>query len=98
MTRSPSLYPPTPPDVPADLTVPNAEYRNRVVIVLLSLIVFAGFYLFLVVGSLVLFILCLVYPFERLWPPLGFFKFLVAGFCFILFLFLLKGFFKRRSA
>jgi Zn-dependent protease with chaperone function len=45
------LYPPTPAAVPPDLTTPTRSYRTRVVIVLLCLIVFAGAYLTLTVGS-----------------------------------------------
>ena len=50
-TEIASLYPPTPPGVPADLTRPSDSYRNRVIIVLLSLIVFAIIYLGLTIGS-----------------------------------------------
>ena len=46
-----NLYPPSPPDVPADLTIPKAGYRLRVVVVLASLFVFALLYIFLVAGS-----------------------------------------------
>ncbi len=44
-------YPPSPPNVPADLTTPTGSYRARVVIVLISLLLFALLYLGLVVGS-----------------------------------------------
>src|SRR5438874_2652491 len=45
------LYPPSPAHVPADLTKPSKSYRNRVIIVLLSLFVFVGVYLGLTIGS-----------------------------------------------
>lgn len=45
------LYPPSPPDVPPDLTAPTAGYRLRVVVVLLSLLAFGVLYVGLVIGS-----------------------------------------------
>src|SRR4051812_10182166 len=45
------LYPPAPVAAPADLTTPSREYRFRVIIVLLCLLVFLGVYLALTVGS-----------------------------------------------
>jgi Zn-dependent protease with chaperone function len=36
----PSLYPPSPPVVPADLTRPTADYRTQIVLVLFALILF----------------------------------------------------------
>src|SRR5436189_4182946 len=45
------LYPPTPTNIPPDLTKPSGSYRFRVVIVLLCLIVFVGVYLCLTAGS-----------------------------------------------
>jgi Zn-dependent protease with chaperone function len=46
-----SVYPPTPVAVPVDLTTPSREYRFRVLIVLLCLLVFVAVYLCLTVGS-----------------------------------------------
>jgi Zn-dependent protease with chaperone function len=51
MTDDSALYPPSPPAVPPDLTAPTPGYRLRVVVVLLSLFVFAVLYLGLVIGS-----------------------------------------------
>jgi Zn-dependent protease with chaperone function len=47
------LYPPAPVAVPDDLTAPSPEYRTRVIIVLMCLIVFVAVYLALTVGSAV---------------------------------------------
>jgi Zn-dependent protease with chaperone function len=44
-------YPPTPPNVPPDLTTPTTSYRVRVVVVLLSLFLFVFIYVGLVIGS-----------------------------------------------
>jgi len=46
-----TLYPPTPTDVPVDLTKPSANYRSRVILVLFCLLVFVGVYLCLTAGS-----------------------------------------------
>jgi Zn-dependent protease with chaperone function len=45
------LYPPSPANVPADLTAPSRSYRIRVVIVLGSLIAFVALYIALVIGT-----------------------------------------------
>lgn len=45
------VYPPAPTAVPDDLTTPSREYRFRVVIVLLCLLVFVGVYLSLTAGA-----------------------------------------------
>ena len=45
------LYPPSPANVPPDLTRPSESYRTRVVIVLASLFVFVVIYLGLTIGS-----------------------------------------------
>lgn len=39
MARS-SLYPPSPPDVPEDLTRPTADYRTQITLVLFALVIF----------------------------------------------------------
>jgi Zn-dependent protease with chaperone function len=44
-------YPPAPPNVPPDLTRPTLRYRLRVIVVLISLLLFAALYLGLVGGS-----------------------------------------------
>ena len=45
------LYPPSPTNVPADLTTPPKSYRSRVLVVLASLFVFLFVYLALTVGT-----------------------------------------------
>jgi hypothetical protein len=54
MARASTLYPPSPRRVPDDLTAPTSDYQLRVVLVLLGLIVFFGFYVLLVVGTALL--------------------------------------------
>lgn len=46
-----SLYPPSPANVPPDLTRPSGDYRLRVFVVLVSLFAFLLLYLALTVGS-----------------------------------------------
>lgn len=82
-------YPPSPKNVPEDLTQPTAQYKHRVLLTLASLILFFLLYLGLLLGAL----LGCIAAFVLLGPialfivvPLGFF-----------FLFLLKGFFKREE-
>ncbi|MDB5307575.1 MAG: hypothetical protein JWO38_1777 [Gemmataceae bacterium] len=45
------LYPSAPANVPPDLAAPSGSYRARVIVVLISLTVFAAIYLGLIVGS-----------------------------------------------
>ncbi len=51
MAESADFYPPSPPDIPTDLTRPPFGYRLRVVVVLASLVLFALLYITLVAGS-----------------------------------------------
>jgi Zn-dependent protease with chaperone function len=51
MSDTATFYPPAPADAPADLTAPTAGYRARVLIVLVSLILFVALYVGLVIGS-----------------------------------------------
>jgi hypothetical protein len=51
MSEPSELYPPAPTSVPTDLTSPSREYRFRVVVVLICLLVFVAVYLALTVGS-----------------------------------------------
>jgi Zn-dependent protease with chaperone function len=93
-----SLYPPSPADVPPDLTAPRADYRLRVVVVLVSLFVFFVLYLGLVFGSAWLTWWALTAPWPRggRGDGVGFLRILVIVLAPLLFLFLLKGFFKRQ--
>jgi len=50
-TLTADWYPPTPPEVPPNLTTPGSSYRLRVLIVLTSLILFLLLYVGLVAGS-----------------------------------------------
>jgi Zn-dependent protease with chaperone function len=86
-----SLYPPSPDDVPADLTAPPPKYRLQVFVVLVCLFVFLLLYVSLIVGSAILIWWCLTTTPNP-------FLYLVAGLAGMLFLFLLKGFFKRQRA
>src|SRR5262245_47395198 len=45
------FYPPTPTNVPTDLTKPSSSYRWRVFLVLVCLLVFVAVYLLLTAGS-----------------------------------------------
>jgi Zn-dependent protease with chaperone function len=82
-------YPPSAKNVPEDLTQPTAEYKRRVVLVLISVLVFFLFYLALTIGSLLACIFALVL--------LGPFGIVVSIPSLLFFLFLVKGFFKRRD-
>jgi Zn-dependent protease with chaperone function len=82
-----NLYPPSPPDVPPELTLPTKHYQTRAVLVLFSLITFFGLYMMLVVGSALLTVLLvIVIPCVGIIPAIPFILF---------FLFLVKGFFKH---
>jgi Zn-dependent protease with chaperone function len=96
MTPADPWYPPTPPGVPPDLAVPDTRYRVRVLVVLAGLVLFFCFYLALTAGSLYAIFKAWTYRApdkERddfLWRLI-----LVVGPA-LLFLFLLKGLFKRQ--
>jgi Zn-dependent protease with chaperone function len=51
MTNTDDFYPPTPANVPPDLTAPTSGYRVRVLVVLTSLFLFVLLYVGLLVGS-----------------------------------------------
>ncbi|HJT78092.1 MAG TPA: M48 family metallopeptidase, partial [Gemmataceae bacterium] len=89
MARTAVPYPPSPRRVPADLTEAGPAYRRQVVLLLCSLIAFVSLYLFLVFAALALAVLSLLLPLP----------FNLAGVAFfgLVFLFLLKGFFRKRG-
>jgi Zn-dependent protease with chaperone function len=84
------LYPPSPRNVPADLTTPSDAYRLRVTLLLLSLMVFLWLYLFGLVTSLVLF----VYVLACVSFPLSLVPAFFLGLTFFL---LVKVLFQRRT-
>lgn len=83
-----AVYPPGPRHVPDDLTVPGPSYRQGVFLLLGTLILFSALYLSLLVGSG-----CLIFWSVR-W--LGLLGLPVALFSLLIFLYLLKGFFKSE--
>ncbi len=86
MAKIDAYYPPSPRNVPEDLTEPTSEYKTRVLLVLLSLIFAFGLYIFLTLGSLAVAVLA---PFVI--PCVGF---VISIPAILFFLFLVKGFFK----
>ena len=83
------VYPPGPEDVPDDLTIPGTNYQLGVLLLLCTLILFA----FVYVGLLICSGCMIFWPLRwfHLWGlPLSFVSFIV-------FLYLLKGFFKSNE-
>ncbi|MBY0229065.1 MAG: M48 family metalloprotease [Gemmataceae bacterium] len=81
-------YPPSPDDVPDDLTRPHGEYKAQAFIVLVALLLFALFWCLTLLGCLVLPVLAL------LWLPVAFsLPFSLAA--WLLLFLLLKGFFRK---
>src|SRR5258708_5037391 len=93
MARLADIYPPGPRNVPPDLTTPTTDYRLRVVVVLISLILFFLLYLALLAGSAYLIYWAIVFPLPRDKGAAIWFKIMAVGVSGLLFLFLLKGFF-----
>ncbi len=52
-----TLYPPSPPDVPADLTEPTSQYKTQIALVLLSL----GLFFLLYFGILAFCVLFMIW-------------------------------------
>src|SRR5215471_17184670 len=92
------LYPPNVTGLPADLTVPNARYRTSVVIVLVSLFLFLLFYLSLLAGSAWLCYLGLTYDMGTADRGNMTMKIVLIVLPVLLFLFLVKGLFKRSRS
>lgn len=83
-----AFYPPDPPDVPDDLTAPSPRYQQGALLLLATLMLFFALYLGLLIGSG-----CLIFWSLRFRGLLG----LPPAFiCLIVFLYLLKGFFKSE--
>jgi Zn-dependent protease with chaperone function len=93
---SDALYPPSTVGIPEHLTAPNARYRRAVVVVLIGLIIFLLLYLALVAGAGWLLWFAVTYPTELSRGAL-FLKFVSVSISGMLFLFLVKGLFKRHS-
>jgi len=89
MASAAEFYPPGPRNVPEDLTVSSSEYKYRAALLLVSLLTFAFVYIALVIGSFYLTFWCCFRLF-----PLGIIPAIFFG---MLFLFLVKGLFKRRE-
>lgn len=92
--RRDSLYPSSPAEVPADLTAPHPGLRFQAFIVLMSLFFFFFLYLGLVIGSGYLVYLAFTRPVRNNDFILNILLAIPAA---MLFLFLLKGFFKRHK-
>lgn len=91
-------YPPAPPGVPDDLAAPPWDYRARVGVVLASLLLFILAYLGLLLGSGYLVYWAVATPLRDPGPLSLLLRgglALVGG---LLFLFLVKGLFRRRAA
>ncbi len=97
MSAVASIYPPSPPNRPRDLTSPTARYRLQVIVVLVSLLLFVLLYVGLVVGSAWLLYWAVTFSVPRVDKGTIAVKIgLIGGSC-LLFLFLLKGLFKRHK-
>lgn len=92
-------YPPSPSDVPAELRTPTRDYKVRVVLVLISLIVFLIIYLGLIAASAYLIYFSLDGPFSsnKYRKSYGFLDILFTLTSCMLFLFFAKGLFKRSK-
>jgi len=97
MPAAESFYPPSVSGVPPDLTVANANYRRSVVIVLVCLVLFLLFYLALVAASGWLFYVALTYPLEGRGRGPILLKIGSVAITAMLFLFTVKGLFKRHT-
>ena len=84
-------YPPSPTDVPDDLTDFPDSYRSKQNLLLIGLFVFLLFYFGLIALTILLGTYC-VFTLNQ-WPLV---KMLGIGACGITFLFLIKGFFKHQ--
>jgi Zn-dependent protease with chaperone function len=85
------LYPPTPADVPDELTALSPRYRRLVKLVGLSLILFFLVYLGLLFGSAALAVTAVLRPARSFPPPAALWRTLEVLLGGFVFLFLLKG-------
>ncbi len=94
-----ALYPLSPPGAPAELRIPSRDYKLRVVLTFVSLLVFLAIYLGLIVGSAYLIYFSLQGPFSphTRGNNYGFLDLLFTFTSGMLFLFFAKGLFKRQK-
>jgi len=97
MARLAPPYPPAPRNVPPDLTRPTGRYRFQVVIVLASLVLFFLLYLTLLGATAYLVYLAITFPMTRVNGGAILLKIASVAGSMLLFLYLLKGFFKRQE-
>jgi Zn-dependent protease with chaperone function len=98
MSTASAFYPPTPADVPLDLTAPTPRYRLQVAAVLASLVCFVVLYLALVAGSAYAVYWSVTFSVSRVDKGTVILKLALIAASSLLFLFLLKGLFKRQQA
>src|SRR5262245_3624738 len=92
------LYPPGPVAAPPELTRLSGQYRMQVVLVLGSLLVTALLYVGLVIGSAMLCRWLVIAPWpDRMDRGYGFVRIAAIICSGLLFLYLLKGLFKRSK-
>lgn len=91
-----NYYPPSPVNVPPELTATNRRYRNRIIIVLASLFLFFLLYVALVAGSAYVAYWAWTFPVKKVDRGTVLMKVVAIGASGLLFLFLFKGFFKWR--
>jgi Zn-dependent protease with chaperone function len=97
VTDAAPLYPPAPAGIPPDLTRPGARYRMQVALALLSLLLFVAVYLALVAASAWLVSRAFTYPLGTASKGTVLLKIGAIAGSVMLFLFLLKGLFKRQQ-
>src|SRR5882672_9753504 len=85
-------YPPSPADVPEELTDYPASYKSKQNVLLIGLFIFLLFYFGLIALCILLGTFC-AFTLNH-WPVVKMFG---IGACGFTFLFLVKGFFKRHS-
>src|SRR5580704_10720212 len=95
---SPSLYPPSPTDVPADLTEPTAKYKTQIALVLLSLAFFFLLYFGILTCCLLFFLWTIgTFLLAPLAPSLAVVAFIQLALClpvFLLFVYMVKNLFR----
>src|SRR5687768_8345326 len=94
-----SYYPPSPPDVPVDLTEPTPAYRQQVTLVLISVIIFLLLYFGLMfLSGLLVYKLITWQLADRNHGGVVILRIILITPCALLFLFLFKNLFKRERA